>query len=112
MSDVNMSLDEMLGKMSEAIDAENFWDTEAYAIMALEYLDSNKTNSSASKVLNWDVRDLQAILVAARDSAIAMGKREKSGDIVGAPMALFNPLPNYTEDEKTSLIDEIVNFKE
>lgn len=37
-----MTLDEMLSKMFEAMEAENYWDTEAYATMALDYINAGK----------------------------------------------------------------------
>jgi hypothetical protein len=37
-----MTLDAMLDNMLDAIEAQNYWDTEAYASMALQYIQDKK----------------------------------------------------------------------
>lgn len=37
-----MTLDTILDKMLHAMESQNYWDAEAYAVMAVEYLDAGK----------------------------------------------------------------------
>jgi hypothetical protein len=111
MSDKVLTLDEMLSEMYDAMEAENFWDTEAYAIMALDYLDSDKKTSADSEIFNWSKEQLKEMLISTRDAAIEMASREKNNNLSKAPMVLTNSVTQYTEEEKASLINEIINFR-
>jgi hypothetical protein len=86
--DSEMEINDILAKMLEAIESDNLWDSEAYAEMALEHINSGKP------ILNHDkdelVEHLNSVIEVARETAKKIKEAEK---------------------KKENLIDQIVNFK-
>jgi hypothetical protein len=118
MSTETLTFDEMLSNMSKAMDNENFWDAEAYANMAIDYLDSDGPNSSSSDLLRWKEEELRELLYTVRDTASSMSKAEREAETEEVPMdevllstAAMLETPEYTAAEKEDLINQIVNFK-
>ena len=83
-----MTIDDTLLQMLGAVDAKNFWDAEAYAQQALDYIDGGgELNENATQK---DIEELRSFVVSVRDEANRMYKQERL---------------------KADLIEQIVNFK-
>ena len=85
-----MSLDDTLSSMLDAMDAGNYWDTEAYAQQALDYV-SNSDNRVNEQIDRGE-------LVIRLSSIISLAKEE-------------HDKARMKERAKNDLIDRIVNFR-
>jgi len=85
-----MSLDDTLSSMLDAMDAGNYWDTEAYAQQALDYV-SNSDNRVNEQIDRGE-------LVIRLSSIISLAKEE-------------HDKARMKDRAKNDLIDRIVNFR-
>ena len=125
MSDEHPELDQLLLKMSVAMETDNFLRSEEFAKEAIDYLVMKKPETSKSIGSDWSKKELLEMLYEVRDTSCRMNEMlsrmeteeeptdlteedEPTGVILYADLEAFNP--ECSEEEKKNLIDEIVNF--
>ena len=89
-------LDQILENMAKAMEADNLWDSEAYAIKAINFInnDNNKVNPERKEeLLSW----LNSVVSITQQE----DKRRKEIERVMKEQESF----------KNNLIEQIVNFK-
>jgi hypothetical protein len=87
-----MSIDDILGKMNDAMEADDFWNSEVYAQQALDYINNGgELNKNAGPE---DIEELKGHLSSIVETAKSLQEKQKKDEAF-----------------KRDLIEQIVNHK-